>query len=147
MRDFLLGRGHDAYLPEEPNKILRRDRPPRRPFFPLYLFLRFPGTEHLEVLQWTPGLRRIVMFGNRPALVPEEVIEQIRRRLAAMEAVREGPFRTGDRVTITRGPFKGLDAVFDRRLSRADRVRVFLDFASRIEVPLEIDLDMLRART
>jgi transcriptional antiterminator RfaH len=147
VRDFLIGRGYDAYLPEEPNKIRRRDRPPRRPFFPLYLFLRFPGSERLEELQWTPGLRRVVMFGNLPALVHQEIIDDIRERLAVMEAAREGPFRTGDRVTITRGPFKGLDAVFDRRLSRADRVRVFLDFASRLEVPIELDLDVLRAKS
>jgi len=147
VRDFLIGRKYDAYLPEEPNMIRRRDRPPNRPFFPLYLFLRFPGSEHLEDLQWTPGLRRIVMFGNRPALVPGEIIDHIRERLAAMEATREGPFRAGDRVFITKGPFRGLDAVFDRRLSRADRVRVFLDFASRLEVPVELDLDALRAKT
>jgi len=146
VRDFLLGRGYDAYLPEEPNKIRRRDRPPRRPFFPLYLFLRFPGTDCLEDLQWTPGLRRVVMFGNRPALVPEAIIGHIRERLTAIEATRDGPFMSGDRVLITKGPFRGLDAVFDRRLNRADRVRVFLDFASRLEVPVEIDPDVLRAK-
>lgn len=146
MRDFLTGQGFDAYIPEEPNKIQRRDRPPRRPFFPLYLFMRFPGGRLLEDLQWTPGLRRIVTFGSRPALIPEEVINQIRHRLAVMESLREGPFDKGERVRITRGPFRGLDAVFDRRLSRPDRVRVFLDFASRLEVPLELDIDGLGRR-
>lgn len=148
VRDFLAGQGFEVYLPEEPNKIQRRDRPPRRPFFPHYLFLAYTGPEPLEQVQWTPGLRRIVMFGNRPAVIPGEVIADIKARLASMEAIviRDGPFRPGERVVITGGPFKGLDAVFDRRLSRADRVRVFLDFALRLEVPVELHAGALRAR-
>ncbi len=144
VRDFLAARGYEVYLPEESNAYRRRDRPPKRPFFPLYLFLRYPGSERLEALQWTPGLRTIVTFGSHPGLVPDEVIAEIRYRLAVMEASREGPYRSGDQVVITRGPFKGLDAVFDRHLSRADRVRVFLEFASRLAVPVELDIGSLR---
>ncbi|MBN1425724.1 hypothetical protein JXA88_14315 [Candidatus Fermentibacteria bacterium] len=146
VRDFLASQGLTAYVPEELNASQRRDRPPRRPFFPHYLFLLYPGPEWVERIQWTPGLRRIVTFGNRPALVPTEIILHIQSRLEAMAATRDGPFRPGEPLVITKGPFRGLDAVFDRGVSRADRVRVFLDFAGRLEVPVELDIDALKTR-
>ena len=44
----------------------------------------------------------------------------------------------GDRVRITSGPLRDLDAIFDRPLSAADRVRVLLHVMDRM-IPLEID--------
>jgi transcription antitermination factor NusG len=94
-------------------------------------------------LRWTPGLRSIVSMGGRPVPVPDEVVQKIRHHLATIaQADPEGPFRQGDGVRITRGPFKGLDAVFDRTLSAKGRVRVFLEWMSR-RVSADLDLDDL----
>jgi hypothetical protein len=45
-------------------------------------------------------------------------------------------------VTITDGPFRWLDAVFDRHLSAVGRVRVLLNFVHRL-VPVVIDEDAI----
>lgn len=140
VRDYLHAEGFEVYLPEVENKVQRRDRRPRRPFFPHYLFLQNPGLEKLAEVRGTPGLRRIVMLGSRPALVSDEIIQHIRARLRTFEQVEEEPFQRGQRVPIVAGPFEGMDAIFDRRLSDKDRVRVFLEFVSRVQVPVEMDL-------
>ena len=92
---------------------------------------------------WTPGLRNIVSFGGRPAPIPDELIDTIRGRVAEMAAAGpEEPFRRGERVRVARGPFEGLDAMFDRRLSAEGRVRVWLDCMHRL-MPADMDLDDL----
>ena len=140
VRDFLLGEGLTVYLPEIENKTQRSDRRPRRPFFPHYLFLRNPGPEKLVGVQWTPGLRRIVTFGERPAIIPDELVQHIQARLRTYDEPEVEPFQPGQRVHIITGPFEGFDAIFDRRLSSKDRVRVFLQTLSRMQVPVEMDL-------
>jgi transcriptional antiterminator RfaH len=143
VRDFLLGRQLQVFLPEVRNQVQRRDRPSTRPFFPHYLFIRNPGVEVLADVRWTPGLRRIVAFGGRPVLIPDMVIRHLRKRLETFELADEEPFEKGQVVHIAEGPFEGMDAIFDRRLSGRDRVRVFMELISRVQVPVEMDLQHL----
>jgi transcriptional antiterminator RfaH len=118
-----------------------------KPFFPHYLFARLDWNAGVTAkLQWTPGLRRIVSAGGRPVPVPDEVVAALRRGLAEMgEIGPEEPFHRGDVVQIIAGPFEGLDAVFDRRLSPQGRVRVFLELMSRW-VAADLDIDDLLPR-
>jgi len=139
----LQGEGLTVYLPEVRNKVQRGDRRPQRPFFPHYLFLQNPGAEKLSGVRWTPGLRRIVTFGERPALIPDGMIQRLRARLKTFELPAEELFKSGQIVRIVDGPFEGMDAIFDRRLSGRDRVRVFLELISRVQVPVEMDLQNL----
>jgi len=144
VRDLLSAQKVEVYLPEIAVKTRRRDRREKRPFFPHYLFARLDLQDSIIAkLRWTPGLRRIVAMGGRPVPVPDEVVQEIRRRLATIAQVEpEEPFRQGDVVHVMRGPFEGLDAVFDRRLSAQGRVRVFLQWMSR-RVAAELDVEDL----
>jgi hypothetical protein len=54
----------------------------------------------------------------------------------------EESFRQGEVVRVLRGPFEGLDAVFERRLSAQGRVWVFLEWMSR-RVAAELDVEDL----
>ena len=144
VRDLLSAQKVEVYLPEVAVKTKRRDRRPKRPFFPHYLFAR-PDLQDgmMARLRWTPGLRSIVSMGGRPVPVPDGVVQEIRRRPANMEQVEpEDRFRQGEVVRVLRGPFEGLDAVFDRRLSAQGRVRVFLQWMSR-RVAAELDVEDL----
>jgi transcriptional antiterminator RfaH len=143
--DFLSARKVEVYLPEIAVKTRRRDRRAKRPFFPHYLFARLdPEGGMIAKLRWTPGLRSIVSMGGRPVPVSNQIVQEIRRRLATMAQVEpEDRFRRGDVVRVMRGPFEGLDAVFDRRLSAEGRVRVLLEWMSR-QVAAELDVDDLR---
>lgn len=148
VRDRLRGLGVEAYLPEVLVAVRRRDRRPTKPFFPHYLFARFnPHGERMARVRWTPGLRRIVTAQGQPMPVPDAVIAALQRRLATMaEATETEPFREGDEVRIVEGPFSGLEAVFDKRLSPEGRVRVFLQLMSRW-VATDLDIkDLLPTR-
>ena len=144
VRGRLTTQGVEVYLPEVRVVTKRRGRRDHKPFFPHYLFARFdPDGELLAKLRWTPGLRRIVSAGGRPVSVPDEVVTALRRRLEDMGEMSETePFRKGEVVRIIEGPFEGLEAVFDRRLSPQGRVRVFLELMSRW-VAADLDVDDL----
>jgi len=143
VRDILQSKGFSIYLPQVRNKVQRSDRPSKRPFFPHYLFLQNPGAEELYHVRWTPGLRRIVAFEQRPMGIPNQVIQHLRKRLELFELPDEQLFKQGQAVRITGGPFEGMEATFDRRLSGKDRVRVFLAFVNQVQVPVEMDLQDL----
>ncbi len=140
VRDYLLEQGLELFLPEVRNKIQRSDRPSQRPFFPHYLFLKYPGAQVLADVRWTPGLRSIVTYGDRPAFIPDLVVEHIRTRLRTFVEQVEEPFQPGQSVHIIHGPFEGMDAIFDRRLSDKGRVRVFFELVNRMQVSVDMDL-------
>jgi transcriptional antiterminator RfaH len=142
VRDLLSTQKVEVYLPEIDVKTKRRGRRSKRPFFPHYMFARLDLQDGMIAkLRWTPGLRSIVSMGGRPVPVSDAVVQEIRRRLTTMAQVEpEDRFRQGDVVRVMRGPFEGLDAVFDRRLSAEGRVRVFLEWMSR-QVAAELDVE------
>jgi transcription antitermination factor NusG len=53
------------------------------------------------------------------------------------------PFRHGEIVHVTRGPFEGLNALFDRTLSPEGRVRVLLELMGRL-VAADLDIGDLQ---
>jgi transcriptional antiterminator RfaH len=140
---LLQERGIVTYLPTVRRKVRRRDRPDRVVYFPSYLFARLDfEAVPLSSITWMPGIRRVVSLGDRPAIVPDEIVELVRERLEAVEEVGYGRLRQGDRVRVRSGPLRDLEAIFDRPLSSADRVRILLDVMGRM-TPVEIDYSRL----
>jgi transcription elongation factor/antiterminator RfaH len=139
VKGLLRQQGIETYLPTVRRKYRRRDRPDRVVFFPCYLFARvdFDVTLRSDVA-WMPGIRRIVGTGDQPAIVPDEIIALVRRRLEGTDEVDPEGLQQGDRVRITSGPLRDLEAVFDQPLSAADRVRILLDVMGRM-TPVDID--------
>jgi transcriptional antiterminator RfaH len=131
----------ETYLPEIAVAVRRRDRRDKKPFFPHYLFARLdPRSDRMAKVHWTPGLRRIVSAAGQPVPIPNEVIAHIRHRLATMvEEKPTSPFRQGEIVRVTCGPFEGLNAMFDRVVSPEGRVRVLLELMGRL---VATDLDV-----
>ena len=141
----LRGQGIETYLPTVKRKVQRRDRPDRVVYFPCYLFARID----LEVvprssIDWMPGIRRIVGTGGQPAVVDDEIVEMVRSRLGTIEEVGYGGLRRGDRVRIVSGPLRDLEAVFDKPMSSANRVRVLLDVVGRM-TPVDIDYSDIKS--
>lgn len=81
--------------------------------FPRYLFIR-PTREQqdLTTIRSTRGVSQLVRFGNQPALVKSALIESIRdlerSRFKPNDDLK--PFKKGDAITVTDGPFKGVSA-------------------------------------
>jgi transcription antitermination factor NusG len=110
-----------------------------RPYFPGYIFARLDlQAVGISAVQWIPGLRRIVKFGDVPGIVPDALIGELRRRLAQISAAGGLVFddlHSGDVVRIVSGPLAGYEAVFDMRLSSSDRVRVLLEIIREAQPP------------
>ena len=113
-RQQLANQGFDVYLPICPRTIRRRDRHLTEisPMFPRYLFVRPSHEEQgLASIRSTVGVQQLVRFGTEFAQATESLVADVQ----AMEALLRGdpehlPFRAGDEVEITEGPFAGITA-------------------------------------
>jgi transcriptional antiterminator RfaH len=141
----LAQRGIEVYLPYLPARPRRGRRvAPVEILFPGYLFARLAiGTPQWVAARSAPGVAYFLGSGGIPSALPEELIDLIRTRCEAHQ--RDGwkpPFKRGDRVQIQRGPFAGLEAVFECALSASGRVRVLLEVVKRL-IPVDMDCGLL----
>lgn len=103
------------------------------PLFPGYLFARFSLAESLDQLRHTSGVKSVVHFGIQIPVIPDSVVEEVRRRLEAVESGSAPcPFEPGDAVEVVDGPFRGLHAVVERYLPANHRVRILLEFLGNL---------------
>jgi transcription antitermination factor NusG len=142
--------GHLPDLPEFPRAPGTRGGSVRdrrsRLVFPGYLFLKVPvGFRHWEDVRWAPGVRRILLEGDKPAIVADEVMEHLRHRLADLKLQAPGRprFVPGQPVVIERGPLAAVDAIFDCELDRRSRVQVLVQMMGR-RLPVVIDVNDVR---
>jgi len=148
VQDLLLSRGVETYLPmlKEFSKGPSHQGQ-EKPFFTCYLFAHMDLAKvPLSSVNWSPGVTRVVSFGGQPAVVPDEVIGWLKDRLARLDGrdfYRGLPLRPGDRLCITKGPLKDMEAIFDQRLSSPDRARVFIEILGRLTA-CQIDLYSLK---
>jgi len=109
-------KGFDVYLPLY--RAIRRwqDREKQLwlPLFTCYVFLRGGMDRQLHVLA-TPGMLQIVGWGGRPAIVPPEQLDGVRRMVESPLRVEPHPFlNSGDRVRVQSGPLLGLEGILIR---------------------------------
>ncbi|GJL60496.1 MAG: transcription antitermination protein RfaH [Nitrospirales bacterium] len=96
--------------------------------FPGYFFVRVNMKTGYRKVTYAHGVLRIVKFGAEPAVVEEEIIDSIRKRvhngfilpppLASLES--------GKIVRIYKGPFLGLEAIFEQTLNGTQRVALLM---------------------
>lgn len=133
-----------VYLPER--QIRSRSEVRRTPLFPGYLFLsvnlhRVP----LSQINTSPGVLRLVMFGNSLDPIPQYVIDAIESQLAYLNGVAPSPphgLRYGDRVRMKYGPLQDLDMMFVGTTTPGTRVRVLLELLGRLK-ETQVDVAML----
>jgi transcription antitermination factor NusG len=143
---FLTRADLEIYLPMVSVVREASRSPSLQPFFPGYLFGHLDAERaELGVARRTPGVLYLLGYGDEPWPVPEALIETIQRRLLPKTSRMIAPsFRPGDRVLITSGPFRGLEAVFDQQLSPSGRVRVLIQVLQRL-CRAELHTTQLRA--
>ncbi len=115
--EHLLRQGYDTCLPLLTTEKLHQGTVSvvREPLFPRYLFVRLgsdPSDRSWAPIRSTRGVSRIVTFGSRPAQVDDGLMESLRARSALQEHHPQQLFGKGDVVTINRGPFAGIDAIY-----------------------------------
>ena len=116
----LNNQGYETYRPLA--KRLRKRRGVEKTviesLFPRYIFI------HLDQLNdnWAPvrstfGVSGIIKFGNKPAKVPDRVIEILKREgdLLAEKAIDLDRYKQGDVVIVDQeGAFKGMEGIFQQ---------------------------------
>lgn len=120
-----------------------------RPYFPGYMFVKADIEEvGLSTFQWMPHALGLVSFGEEAAVVPENLIHAIRKRVDEIAAAGGELFdglSQGDQVMISSGPFSGYEAIFDARLPGSERVRVLLQLLnSQRQVPVELEAGQIQ---
>lgn len=137
--------GYTVFLP----KHLKRRKHARRvdwvqtPLFPRYLFV---ALDSLAGQWWsirsTIGVNDMIRFGDMPATVPDEIIDEIKARQDEKGMVKlraECGFKPGERVKIIDGPLSDLEGLFECP-NDEDRVTVLFNLMGReikVRVPLE----------
>jgi transcription antitermination factor NusG len=110
--------------------------------FPGYAFARVDShVDDVLRARSAPGITYALPRDAPPTLLPDGFIEALRAR-ASNPSPSLLPGR-GERVTIVAGPFRWVDALFDRRLNAAGRVRVLLQL---VHGSMAVDIDEAQLR-
>jgi transcriptional antiterminator RfaH len=98
------------------------------PLFPSYLFVNLDLARSGKDVRYTPGVRDFVRFASEPQSVPPHVISALRERIGptGVFVPEKRHFAPGARLRIEEGPLRGLEVIFERELSGAERVAVLL---------------------
>lgn len=102
------------------------------PLFTRYMFIRLD--DNINSQSWSPirstiGVSRLVSFGHKPARIEDALIDELRARGNGQE-VQKRRFEQGDPVVITKGPFSGVEAIFEIKDAQ-ERVIVLLNILSK----------------
>lgn len=112
------------------------------PLFPGYIFCRFDPLHRLPVLT-TPGTVSIVGLGRIPEPVDDCEIARIRAIISSGALAYPWPFlRTGQKISITRGPLCGVDGFLVSSKSQ-HRLVVSIQLLQR-SIAAEIDRDCVQ---
>lgn len=134
-------RGIEAYLPTIPVWRARRRQVEVESLFACYGFVHVDlKATGISLLRWVPGLRYIVTSDGAPTRISDRVVTYIQKRVATFTHEPRLPFAAGERVRITHGPLKDMEAVFTGRLSGPERAQVLVNLLgplSRCEVKEE----------
>jgi len=104
------------------------------PLFSCYLFCKLDiESEDLLIARSAHGVRGILGMDGRPTPLPHRVVRDIAESLKMENRpLLPRQFQPGKPVIIGLGPFRDMEAIFDRRLSASGRARVFIQMVGRL---------------
>ncbi len=127
-----------------------------RPFFPGYVLFQMVARDHdlekaddkdfinaTNLVLNTPGVRGFVGGRRDPAPLDDtEMARIMHTEESSEEQVEEIPFRPGDHVSITEGPFANFDGTVDEVIPERHKVKVSVTVFGRA-TPVEVDVTQL----
>lgn len=119
VQEHLASKDIEVFLPTITRWSRWKDRKKRIewPLFPGYCFARFDPANLLAVVS-APGVATVVAFEGKPAPIPDQEIESIRRLMASGLQYDPCPLiKEGTLVEVIHGPLKGVVG----RLEKKDR--------------------------
>jgi transcriptional antiterminator RfaH len=113
--------------------------------FPGYLFAKFIYSTQHRAVESSHGISGIVHFGDRLAILPENIVTALQSSVGSEEIVTlDCSIKIGQSVEIVDGPFQGLEVVVTHLLPARDRIRVLFDFLGR-SVEMEVSMTKVLA--
>ena len=115
-----------------------------RKFFPSYVLVQLELSEEMmHLVNNIPGVTRFVGTGNKPAPVSDKEVARILNRGETKgpketREIREIPFRVGEQVKVTDGPFTDFNGVIDEINPERGKLKVMVGIFGR-ETPVELD--------
>lgn len=128
--------GFKVYCPQIPKHDVLKDVTGKQVLFPGYCFVEC-GERSVSSIRSTPGVIVLVSFGleGKPAVVDAGVLDEI-RRLEALYGEKSAELQSGGVVSITGGPFKGLQGIYSKRSNeRVEVLLIVLGRQQRVLVP------------
>lgn len=134
-------KGIESFFPRLQMPASPRRKPTITPLFPNYLFVRIAFSSEAHWVVWSPGIKRIVSFGDAPIALEDQVVEFLKERADAQGVIRaQSQFSMGQKVEITGGPFNGFLGIIENPPNAQGRVQVLLKLLSRqISVKLGVE--------
>ena len=134
-QENLLRQGYETYLPLVQTSRRRNGKKVKRTeaFFPRYLFISLDKeTDNWSPIRSTIGVAGMVRFGGMPAVVPENMIANLKNNENefGLQSFEKKELKQGDTVEIIDGPFEGYKAVY-QKMKSTERVSVVLDIVGK----------------
>jgi transcriptional antiterminator RfaH len=145
----VLARGIECFYPRIKVNPVNPRAKKIKPYFPGYMFVRVDLEDvGVSSFKWMPHTLGLVSFGGEPAMVPDNLIHAIEKRVKEVNTAGGEEFdglKSGDKIWIHSGPFSGYEAIFDYRIPGKERVRVLLQFLGDPRtVQVELDANLIR---
>ena len=134
-QENLLRQGYETYLPLVQTSRRRNGKKVNRTeaFFPRYLFIYLDKeTDNWAPIRSTLGVAGMVRFGGMPAVVPENMIDNLKsnENEFGLQSFEKKELKLGDKVEIIDGPFAGHKAIY-QKMKSTERVSVLLDIVGK----------------
>lgn len=114
------------------------------PLFPNYLFVRINLATEYHLVTWTPGIKRIVSFGDQPTPIDASVVRFLQCQADNNGIIRaRSRLKGGEEVEISGGPFDGLVGVIQSPPDNRGRVKVLLKLLSR-QVSVKFGVEFIK---
>ena len=129
----LKNQGHQCFHPTYPvkRKIAGVVQSVITPLFPHYLFILLNPTDNWSSIRSTRGVSRLVYFNNIPASLDHHIIDGLQHHCARLNGQAAEPIlKIGERVIITEGCFKELEAIVTATTGE-ERVTLLINLFNR----------------
>jgi len=125
----------EVFFPHFPAK--KASSPIGLPLFPRYVFVYCDRDRDFGNIQYTPGVSRIVMFGETVIPVPDEVIKYLKERCGVNDEILPANLNRGQKVRIKGGIFSGCEGIIREKRGNK-RIQLLLELAYGNELKIEI---------
>jgi transcriptional antiterminator RfaH len=142
---FHLGlKGIEGFFPRLQLPGCAGTRPRITALFPNYLFARMDLGSEAHYVIWSPGVKRIVSFSDRPVPLQESVVRFLKEQ-ANDAGIIQGRSRLarGEQVEITGGPFDGFVGIIENPPDAKGRVKILLKLLSR-QISVKLGVEFIR---